>query len=59
MRRSSGSSAGQDNVLGAAVQLCMLPWLGFVPDDVAAVPAAMVARLSEIPGSRAGDLSSG
>ena len=31
---------GQDNVLGVAVQLCTLPWLGFVPDDVAAVPAA-------------------
>jgi hypothetical protein len=38
---------GQDNVLGAAVQLCTLPWLGFVPDDVAAAPAAAVARLSE------------
>jgi hypothetical protein len=38
---------GQDNVLGVAVQLCTLPWLGFVPDDVAAVPAAVVARLSE------------
>jgi hypothetical protein len=30
-----------------AVQLCTLPWLGFVPDDVAAAPAAVVARLSE------------
>ena len=30
---------GQDNVLGSAVQLCTLPWLGFVPDDVAAVEA--------------------
>ena len=26
------------NVLGAAVQLCTLPWLGFVPDDVPAAP---------------------
>ena len=34
-------------MLGAAVQLCTLPWLGFVPDDVAAAPAAAVARLSE------------
>lgn len=33
--------------MGAAVQLCTLPWLGFVPDDVAAAPAAAVARLSE------------
>jgi hypothetical protein len=23
---------GQGNVFGAAVQLCTLPWLGFVPD---------------------------
>jgi TnpA family transposase len=38
---------GRDNVLGAAVQLCTLPWLGYVPDDVAAAPAAVVARLSE------------
>jgi Domain of unknown function (DUF4158) len=36
-----------DNVLGAAVQLCTLPWLGYIPDDVASAPAAVVARLSE------------
>ena len=36
---------GRGNVLGAAVQLCTLPWLGFVPDEVAAAPAAAVARL--------------
>ena len=47
---------GQDNVLGAAVQLCTLPWLGFVPDDVAAAPAAVVARLSERLGIPAGML---
>jgi hypothetical protein len=35
------------NVFGAAVQLCTLPWLGFVPDEVATVPAAAAARLSE------------
>jgi hypothetical protein len=35
---------GQDNVIGVAVQLCTLPWLGFVPDDVAAAPAVVVAR---------------
>ncbi|MBC8989600.1 Tn3 family transposase [Micromonospora chalcea] len=35
------------NVLGVAVQLCTLPWLGFVPDDVAAAPAAVVGRLSQ------------
>ena len=38
---------GPGMVLGAAVQLCTLPWLGFVPDDVAAAPAAAVARLSD------------
>ncbi|MDH6108163.1 hypothetical protein P3T36_007100 [Kitasatospora sp. MAP12-15] len=27
-------------VLGAAVQLCTLPWLGFVPDEVTAAPLA-------------------
>ena len=38
---------GEGNVLGAAVQLCALPWLGFVPDQVRSAPAAAVARLSE------------
>ena len=47
---------GQDNVMGVAVQLCTLPWLGFVPDDVAAAPAAVVARLSEKLGIPAGAL---
>ena len=31
---------GRGNVLGASVQLCALPWLGFVPDDVTAAPGA-------------------
>jgi hypothetical protein len=30
-----------------AVQLCTLPWLGFVPEDAPAAPAAIVARLSD------------
>jgi Domain of unknown function (DUF4158) len=47
---------GQGNVLGAAVQLCTLPWLGFVPDDVAAAPPAAVARLSERLGVPVGEL---
>ncbi|MFE7215553.1 DUF4158 domain-containing protein [Streptomyces sp. NPDC057611] len=34
------------NVLGAAVQLCALPWLGFVPDDVPSAPPAAVGRLA-------------
>ncbi len=38
---------GRRNTLGAAVQMCTLPWLGFVPDDVTAAPSAAVARLSE------------
>lgn len=33
-------------VLGVAVQLCTLPWLGFVPDAVAAAPAVAVERLA-------------
>ena len=47
---------GLDNVLGAAVQLCTLPWLGYVPDDVAAAPAAVVARLSGKLGIPVGEL---
>jgi hypothetical protein len=43
-------------VLGAAVQLCSLPWLGFVPDDLVTVPAAAVARLSQRLGIPAGEL---
>ncbi len=31
---------------GLAVQLCTLPWLGFVPDDVTAAPPAAVTRLA-------------
>jgi hypothetical protein len=49
-------SRGQGNVLGAAVQLCTLPWLGFVPDEVASAPAAAVARLSTRLGVPAGEL---
>ncbi|WP_078869650.1 DUF4158 domain-containing protein [Streptomyces sp. NRRL B-1347] len=33
-------------VLGAAVQLCTLPWLGFVPDGVSSAPLAAVGRLA-------------
>ena len=29
------------------MQLCTLPWLGFVPDDVTAAPSAVVTRLAE------------
>ncbi|MER7403739.1 DUF4158 domain-containing protein [Streptomyces sp. NPDC000070] len=33
-------------VLGAAVQLCTLPWLGFVPDEVPWAPPAAAGRLA-------------
>ncbi|GAA4967290.1 Tn3-like element TnAs3 family transposase [Actinoplanes utahensis] len=45
---------GQGNVLGAAVQLSTLGWLGFVPDEVASAPVAAVTRLSERLGITAG-----
>ncbi len=35
------------NVLGAAAQLCALPWLGYVPDDASSAPRATVSRLSQ------------
>jgi hypothetical protein len=44
---------GPRNVLGASVQLCVLPWLGFVPDEVSVAPVVAVDRLAdrlEIPG---------
>ena len=47
---------GRENVMGTAVQLCTLPWLGYVPDDVKAAPAAAVARLSEKLGIPVGEL---
>jgi hypothetical protein len=34
------------NRLGAAVQLCSLPWLGWIPDDLAGCPPAAVRRLA-------------
>ncbi len=43
-------------MLGAAVQLCALPRLGFVPDDMPSAPAAAVARLSERLGIPVGEL---
>ncbi len=39
------SHRGSSNRLGVAVQLCTLPWLGFVPDDVASAPPEAVQRL--------------
>ena len=42
----SGRGDRQATVLGVAVQLCTLRWLGFVPDDVAGAPPMAVARLA-------------
>jgi Domain of unknown function (DUF4158) len=47
---------GRANGLAAAVQLCTLPWLGYIPDDAAAASAAVVARLSEKLGIPVGEL---
>jgi len=52
-----GSMRRPATMLGVAVQLCSLPWLGFVPDDVAAAPPAAVARLAERLGVSAGELA--
>jgi hypothetical protein len=42
-----GAGRGPVDRLGLGVQLATLPWLGFVPDDVASAPPAAVARLAE------------
>ncbi|MBX4171477.1 Tn3 family transposase [Rhodococcus pyridinivorans] len=42
-----GRGRGRADRLGLAVAMCSLPWLGFVPDDVASAPRAAVARLAE------------
>lgn len=48
------SHRGPANRLGLAVQLCTLPWLGFVPDDVVSAPAAAVASLVGAAGGAGG-----
>src|SRR5450756_2997361 len=42
---ASRRARGPAQSLGLAVQLCTLPWLGFVPDEVRAAPPVAVARL--------------
>ena len=42
-----GRGRGPADRLGLSVALCTLPWLGFVPDDVAAAPAVAVVRLAD------------
>lgn len=53
-----GRGRGPAERLGLAVQLCTLPWLGFVPADVASAPPAAVARLSERLRISVGELAS-
>lgn len=48
---------GAGNVLGVGVQLCSLPWLGYVPDEVSTAPAAAVSRLAERLEIAAGELA--
>jgi len=52
-----GRGRGPGDKLGLAVQLATLPWLGFVPDDVASVPPAAAARLAEQLGVHPGALA--
>jgi hypothetical protein len=47
---------GRRNVLGASVQFCVLPWLGFVPDEVSAAPDAVVDRLADRLGIQVAEL---
>ncbi len=51
-----GRGRSPANRLAMAVQLCTLPWLGFVPDDVTSAPPAAVARLSARLGIPVGEL---
>ena len=41
-----GAKRSPTTTLGMAVQLCTLPWLGFVPDEVTAAPPAAVQRVA-------------
>ena len=45
---------GEVNRIGVAVALCTLPWLGFVPDDMGAAPAAVVSRVAATLGEQFG-----
>ena len=42
----------QHNRLGVAVQLSTLPWLGWIPDDLAGCPPIALDRLAQAFGSR-------
>jgi len=41
-----GANVRAENRLGAVVQLCALPWLGRIPDELSACPSAAVRRLA-------------
>lgn len=41
------STVRTENRLGAAVQLCALSWLGWIPDVLSACPPAAVRRLAD------------
>lgn len=42
-----GSTVRSENRVGAAVQLCALPWLGWIPDELSACPPAAVRLLAD------------
>ena len=46
-----------ENRLGAAVQLCTLPWLGWIPDDLRGCPSAAVDRLAKRLGLAGADVA--
>ncbi|MGO9733665.1 DUF4158 domain-containing protein, partial [Mycobacterium sp.] len=51
-----GSNVRVENRLGAAVQLCALPWLGWIPDDLSGCPSPAVDRLARLLGLAAEDV---
>jgi Domain of unknown function (DUF4158) len=54
----NASARGTPAKLGLAVQLCTLPWLGFVPEDIKAAPGVVVSRLAVQVGVPVGALAS-
>jgi len=50
-----GSNYRYENRLGAAVQLCTPPWLGWIPDELSDCPPAAIDRLADRLGIGAGE----